>query len=60
MRLTPSHIPQIQQGGKAAGSERKARAAQCLVFSTLKVLGVVVGGRGGCYPEPTGARGCQD
>ena len=37
VQLTPSRIPQIQQGEKASGVERTARAAQCLVSSALKV-----------------------
>ena len=53
-------IPQVQQGGKAASSERTARAAQCLVFYAQKLLGLVVGGRGGSYSGPTGVTGCQD
>ena len=37
VQLTPFRIPQIQQGGKASGGERTARAAQCLVCCALKV-----------------------
>ena len=43
MQLTPSCISQIQQGGKAGGSERTAKTAHCLVFSALK--GVKTKGR---------------
>ena len=56
VQLTTSRIPQIQQRGKAAGGQRIARAAQCLLSSALKLQGLGVGGRGWCYPGPTGAK----